>query len=110
MFKSLDGLESETVLYERWDMDRNILNYVQRRQLIWFGHISRMEKGLLLRKMLKWVPSERRLRGRLKLGRKDFIIEALMTRDLTENYSDDKSPTETEGGESEVVSDVEISK
>lgn len=76
-------------------MDWDILDDVQRRQLIWFGHVSRMEEGWLPRKVFERAMCECRLRGRVILGWKDYTREVMMTMDLTANEYLDTSLMET---------------
>lgn len=38
-------------------MDRDILDDMERRQLIWFGYVSRIEEGWLPAKVFEWIPN-----------------------------------------------------
>jgi len=41
-----------------------LLNVIKAKQLHWYGHIQRMEKGRLPKEVMKWSPPGRRKRGR----------------------------------------------
>jgi len=45
---------------------RSLLNDIKTKQLKYYGHIQRMEEGILPKKVMKWSPKERRKRGRPK--------------------------------------------
>jgi hypothetical protein len=42
------------------EMEKDIMDKVQKQQLIWFGHINRMEDMRWPRKVLKWVQQGKR--------------------------------------------------
>jgi hypothetical protein len=63
-------------------MGRNIVDKVQKRQLNWSGHANRMDVTRWSRKVLKWVPQEKRERGRPKRAWRDDMKEAMETRNL----------------------------
>lgn len=46
------------------NIDRTIIDEIERRQLTWFGHVKRMEDDRWPRKILEWIPPVRRKRGR----------------------------------------------
>lgn len=45
-----------SVIRERIEMDRDALDDVQRRQLVWFGNVSRMEDWRLSKKAMELIP------------------------------------------------------
>ena len=47
------------------------MNFVERGQLRWFGHVKRMEEGQYPRKFLEWKPQGKRLVSGLKKSRKE---------------------------------------
>jgi predicted transposase YdaD len=66
------------------EMVKDTTEEVQKRQLIWFGHISRMKERKWTRKILEWVPQEKLKRGRPRRGWRDDIKEAMEARDRAE--------------------------
>ncbi|KAF2900064.1 hypothetical protein ILUMI_06120 [Ignelater luminosus] len=48
------------------NMERHIDKEIGKRQLAWFGHVTKMTKNRRLRKIWKWIPMERRKRGRTR--------------------------------------------
>jgi len=48
------------------NVTRSLLDDIKTKQLQWYGHVSRMEEGRLLKEVMKWRPPEIRKRGRPK--------------------------------------------
>ena len=46
---------------------RSLLDDIKTIQLQWYGHVQRMEEGILPKEVMKWHPPGRRKRGRPKL-------------------------------------------
>ncbi|CAG9839790.1 unnamed protein product [Diabrotica balteata] len=59
-----------------------IIDEIQRRQLIWYGHVERMDDDRLPNQILKWTPRERRKRGRQKQSWLGGIQKAMSERNL----------------------------
>ena len=57
-----DRVRSE-VIREKLNVE-SILDYIERSQLRWFGHVKRMEPARYPRKYLDWKPNGKRSRGR----------------------------------------------
>ncbi|KAK4871484.1 hypothetical protein RN001_015608 [Aquatica leii] len=51
---------------KKLEVERNIIEEVEKKQLIWYGHVQKMEDERWPKKTIKWVPPERRKRGRPK--------------------------------------------
>jgi hypothetical protein len=49
------------------NVTRSLLDDTKTKQLIWCGHVQRMEEGRLSKEVTKWCPPGRRKRGRPKL-------------------------------------------
>jgi len=45
-------------------VETTIVDEIQHRQLIWYGHVERMELTRIPKQILKWTPTEKRKRGR----------------------------------------------
>jgi hypothetical protein len=57
------------------EMEKDIIDEVQKRQLIWFGYGNRMEEKGWTRKVIKWVPQEKCKGGRQRRDWRDDIKE-----------------------------------
>jgi hypothetical protein len=58
-----------------------ILDEITQKQLIWYGHVERMDPTRLLKIMIYWKPEGRKKRGRPRLTWKDGIYAAMNERD-----------------------------
>jgi hypothetical protein len=59
-----------------------ILDDITRKQLIWYGHVERMDPTRLPRIMIHWKPEGRKQRGRPWRTWKDGIYTAVNGRDV----------------------------
>jgi hypothetical protein len=52
----------------------DIIDIVDKKRLLWYGHVERMPEERISKLILEWVPEERRKRGRPKknLGWKEY--------------------------------------
>jgi len=64
------------------DVQDMILDDITRKQLIWYGHVERMDPTRLPRIMIYWKPEGRKQRGRPRRTWKDGIYTAMNERDL----------------------------
>jgi hypothetical protein len=60
----------------------DILDEITQKQLIWYGHVERMDPTRLLKIMIHWKPEGRKKRGRPRRTWKDGIYTATNERDL----------------------------
>jgi hypothetical protein len=58
----ISKLESKTNEYIRGKIDAQdmIMNYITRKQLIWYGHVERMDPTRLPKIMIHWKPEGRK--------------------------------------------------
>ena len=49
-------------------VEHTLVEDIQTKQLVWYGHLQRMEDDRLPKKVLKWTPTGRRRRGRPRKG------------------------------------------
>jgi hypothetical protein len=47
-------------------IEETITKEIEQNQLTWYGHVQRMAEGRLPKITFKWIPKEKRARGRLK--------------------------------------------
>ena len=64
------------------DAPDTILDEISRKQLIWYGHVERMDPTRLPKIMITWKPVGRKKRGRLRRTWKDGIYTAMRERGL----------------------------
>jgi hypothetical protein len=77
-------LDRKTNEYIRGKMDAQdmILDDITRKQLIWFGHVERIDPKRLPKIMIHWKPEGREKRGRPWRTWKDGIYRTMSERDL----------------------------
>ena len=56
------------VTKNKTNVKNNIINYVKQKQLQWYGHVRRIQEERLPKKVLEWIPPEKRKRGRPTTG------------------------------------------
>jgi hypothetical protein len=56
-----------TVIEQKINVERSLLEDIKNKQLQWYGDVQRMEEGRLPKEVMKWRPTGRRKRGRPKL-------------------------------------------
>ena len=59
-----------------------LLTKFKKKQLVWFGHVKRMDEERIPKKALEWIPPERRKRGRPMRSWMDEVNEAMSSRNL----------------------------
>ena len=57
----------DTVIKQKMNVTRSLLDDIKTKQLQWYGYVQRMEEGRLPKEVMKWRPTGRRKRGRSKL-------------------------------------------
>lgn len=85
----IERVRNDTIR-ENMNMDTNIIEVVEKKQLKWFGHTKRMKNTRWPRRILEWIPAERRKRGRPRRSWRDDIDEAMKTRQLEEDMCYDR--------------------
>lgn len=70
------------IIMEELNLQENIIDRMERRQLQWFGHVQRMSDERWPKKVLNWSPPGRRKRGRPRYMWRGRIIEAMRARGL----------------------------
>lgn len=68
----------------------SIVEEIERKQLIWFGHVNRMPEERWPKKILTWIPPEKRKRGRPRTSWRGGIDEAMSARGLEEELCLDR--------------------
>jgi len=65
-------------------LEERIIKEIEQNQLTWDGHVQRMAEGRLPKIALKWMPKQRRARGRPKKNWMEDIRKAMNERNLHE--------------------------
>jgi hypothetical protein len=67
---------------EKMDTPDIILDEINRKQIIWYGHVERTDPTRLQKIMINWKPKGRKKRGRPRRTWKDGIYTAMSERGL----------------------------
>ena len=71
-------------------LEETIIKETEQNQLTWYDHVQRMVEGRLPRIALKWMPKQKRARGRPKKNWMKGIIKAMNERNLNEGQWEDR--------------------
>ena len=71
-------------------LEETIIKEIQQNQLTWYGHVQRMAEGRLPKIALKWMPKQKRARGRPKKTWMEGIKKAMNERNLSEGQWEDR--------------------
>jgi len=71
-------------------LEEPIVKEIEQNQLTWYGHVQRMTEGRLPKITLKWMPKQRRARGRLKKNWMEGIRKTMNERNLNEGQWEDR--------------------
>ena len=67
-----------------------VIKETEQNQLTWYGHVQRMTEGRLPKIALKWMPKQKRARGRPNKNWKEGIRKAMNERNLNEGQWEDR--------------------
>jgi predicted DNA binding CopG/RHH family protein len=71
-------------------LEETIIKEIEQNQLTWYDHVQRMAEGRLPKTALKWMPKQKRARGRLKKNWLEGIRKAMNKRNLNEGQCEDR--------------------
>jgi hypothetical protein len=71
-------------------LEETIIKEIEPNQLTWYGHVQRMAEGRLPKLKLKWMPKQRRARGKPKKNWMEGIKKTMNGRNLKEGHWEDK--------------------
>ena len=71
-------------------LEETIIKEIEQNQLTWYGHVQRMAEGRLPKIALKWIPKQKRARGRPKKNWMEGIRKAINERNLNEGQWEDR--------------------
>ena len=72
------------------EIEETIVKEIEQNQLTWYGHVQRMAEGRLPKIALKWMPKQKRARGRPKKNWMEGTRKAMNERNLTESQWEDR--------------------
>ena len=70
-------------------LEETVIKEIEQNQLTWYGHVQRMVEGRLPKIVLKWMPKQKRARGRLKKNWMECMRKAMNERNLSEGRWED---------------------
>ena len=79
-----------TIIKQKMNVTRSLLDNINTKQLKWYGHVQRMEEGRLTKQAMKWNPPGRRKRGRPKLTWAEGIRGLMGEKGLVEEGWNDR--------------------
>jgi len=71
-------------------LEETIVKETEQNQLTWYGHVQGMAKRRLPKIALKWMPKQKRARGRRKKNWMESIRKAMNERNLNEGQWEDR--------------------
>jgi len=80
-----------TIIKQKINVTRILLEDIKTKQLQWYGHVQRMEERRLPKEFMKWLPPGRRKRSRPKLSWAEGIKGLMGEKGLMEEDWNDRS-------------------
>ena len=71
-------------------LEETIIKETEQNQLTCYGHVQRMAEGRLPKIALKWMPKQKRARGRPKKNWMEGIRDGMKERNLNEGQREDR--------------------
>jgi len=71
-------------------LEEPIIQEIEQNQHTWYGHVQRVAGGRLPKIALKWIPKQKRARGRPKKNWVEGIRKAMNERSLNEGQREDR--------------------
>ena len=71
-------------------LEETTVKEIEQKQLTWYSHVQRMVEGRLPKIALKWMPKQKRARGRPKKNWMEDIRKAMNERNLNEGQQEDR--------------------
>ena len=71
-------------------LEETIVKEIEQNQLKWYGYVQRMVEGRLPKIALKWMPKQKKARGRPKKNWMEGIRKAMNERNLNEGQWEER--------------------
>ena len=81
------GMKSVT---REYGLEETIIKEIEQNQLTWYSHVQRMVEERLPKIALKWMPKQKRARGRPKKNWMEDIRKAMNERNLNEGQWEER--------------------
>ena len=88
-FSKLDHIRNEEIR-RIMEVEGTILDTIERKRLLWYGHLQRMDDNRWPKKIWTWSPPEKRKRGRPPRSWKTDVREAMEARNLRDGDWQDR--------------------
>lgn len=75
---------------EKMKIEETIIDGIEKRRLMWYGHVRRMGTDRWPLRVWEWVPKERRKKGRPRNTWKKGVTEAMVNRQIEEETWQDR--------------------
>ena len=85
----IDRIRNVTIR-QQIGLEETIIKEIEQNQLTWYGHVQRMAEKRLPKLALKWMPKQKRARGRPKKNWLEGIKKAMKERSLSEGQWEDR--------------------
>ena len=90
MKHSVTDFSKESALYSLWcNVLKTLHKYSCKNSSTWYGHVQRIAEGRLSKIALKWMPKQKRARGRPKKNWMEGIRKTMNERNLNEGQWED---------------------
>ena len=87
---SRKGKIRNVTIRQQIGLQETIIKEIEQNRLTWYGHVHRIAEGRLPKIALKWMPKQKRARGRLKKTWMEGIRKAMNERNLNEGQWEDR--------------------
>ena len=77
-------------LRQQIGLEETVIKEIEQNQLTWFGYVQRMAEERLPKRALKWMPKQKRARGRPKKNWMEGIKKAMNERNLNRGQWEDR--------------------
>jgi hypothetical protein len=71
-------------------LEETIVKEIEQNQHTWYGHVQRIVEGRLRKIALKWMPKQKRARGKRKKNWMEDIRKAMDERNLNDGQWEDR--------------------
>lgn len=72
-------------------IEDTVINVIEQKQLIWYGHVQRMQDCRLPKQAMNWIPNYKKKRGRPRATWNDGIRKAMSDRNLDIQQWEDRT-------------------
>ena len=85
-----DKIRNEDIR-QQMGIEGTIVNDIEQKQLIWYGHVQRMHNERIPKQVIHWIPPGKRKRGRPKKTWMEGIRRSMSEKNLTEDQWENRT-------------------